>query len=213
MHGLQAVLRLTRTVVHHDAVARIALAETPTWLPLMVMIGLLGCAVPLHLKADIMDVLAAFAQSSDIAAVLWNSIEVAQILATTSMTSPNAKGASSHSFIISSPQLTNPSSAHCCAGLQTELEDVESRAEEYPLTRAFLKLLDALTNVPIPVNLGAGQRTPGFDPYLFYVKDSVFLKFNGRAYRSETEKWQVANSRRQSANHCGLFDDKDASLR
>ena len=76
-------------------------------------------------------------------------------------------------------------------GIQTELEDVESRAEEYPLTRAFLKLLDALTNVPIPPNLGAGHRTPGFDPYLLYVKDSVFLKFNGRAYRNETERWQV----------------------
>lgn len=76
-------------------------------------------------------------------------------------------------------------------GLQTELEDVESRAEEYPLTLAFLKLLDALTNVSIPSNLGTGHRTPGFDPYLFYVKDSVFLKFAGRAYRNESEKWQV----------------------
>ena len=78
------------------------------------------------------------------------------------------------------------------AGLQTELEEVESRAEEYPLTRAFLKLLDVMTNVSIPTNLGTGHRTPGFDPYLFYVKDNVFLKFSGRAYRNETEKWQVS---------------------
>ena len=78
-----------------------------------------------------------------------------------------------------------------CLGIQTELEDVESRAEEYPLTRAFLNLLDTLTNVAIPSNLGTGHRTPGFDPYLFYLKDMVFLKFIGRAYRNETEKWQV----------------------
>ena len=77
-------------------------------------------------------------------------------------------------------------------GLHTELEDVESRAEEYPLTRAFLKLLDVMTDTSIPTNLGTGHRTPGFDPYLFYVKDSVFLKFSGRAYRNETEKWQVS---------------------
>jgi len=76
-------------------------------------------------------------------------------------------------------------------GLQTELEDVESRAEEYPLTRAFLHLLDTMTDIAIPANLGNGNRKPGFDPYLFYVKDSVFLKFIGRAYRNETEKWQV----------------------
>ena len=60
VYGLQSVLRLTRTVVLHDPVARIALA--------------------------------AFALSADIANTLWNNIEVAQILATTSMTSPNVKG-------------------------------------------------------------------------------------------------------------------------
>lgn len=52
----------------------------------------LGCAVPLSLKAEIMEVLAAFAISSDIAYTLWNSIEVAQILATASPLSANAKG-------------------------------------------------------------------------------------------------------------------------
>lgn len=51
-----------------------------------------GCAVPLNLKAEIMELLAAFAQSSDIAYTLWNSIEMAQILATTSTTSSNVKG-------------------------------------------------------------------------------------------------------------------------
>lgn len=81
--------------------------------------------------------------------------------------------------------------------MQTELEDVESRAEEYPLTKAFLKLLDVMTNVSIPATLGTGHRTPGFDPYLFYVKDSVFLKFIGRAYRNETEKWQVCARAKQ----------------
>ena len=44
------------------------------------------------LKAEIMEALAAFALSADIANTLWNNIEVAQILATTSMTSPNVKG-------------------------------------------------------------------------------------------------------------------------
>ena len=51
-----------------------------------------GCAVPLTLKAEIMEVLAAFAQSPDIAYTLWNSIEVAQILATTATVSTNIKG-------------------------------------------------------------------------------------------------------------------------
>lgn len=39
-----------------------------------------------------MEVLAAFAQSPDIAYTLWDSIEIAQILATTASTSSNIKG-------------------------------------------------------------------------------------------------------------------------
>ena len=65
---------------------------------------------------------------------------------------------------------------------------MESQAEEYPLTRAFLTLLDTLTEVPIPPMLGAGHRTPGFHPYLEFVKDIVFLRFDSRAYRHPTEK-------------------------
>lgn len=48
--------------------------------------------MPLSLKAEIMEVLAAFAQSPDIAYTLWNSIETAQILATTATVSFNIKG-------------------------------------------------------------------------------------------------------------------------
>lgn len=65
---------------------------------------------------------------------------------------------------------------------------MESQAEEYPLTRAFLTLLDTLTEVPIPPTLGAGHRTPGFHPYLEFVKDIVLLRFDSRAYRHPAEK-------------------------
>jgi len=42
VQGLQVVLKLMRIILFHDSVARISLAENPTWLPLVVMIGLLG---------------------------------------------------------------------------------------------------------------------------------------------------------------------------
>ena len=73
-------------------------------------------------------------------------------------------------------------------GIQTELEEVESRGEEYPMTRAFLTLLATLTDSPVPAALGAGMRAPGFDPYLEYVRDAVFLKFGSRAYKNPAEK-------------------------
>lgn len=66
---------------------------------------------------------------------------------------------------------------------------MESQAQEYPETRAFLCLLDALTDVPVPPTLGAGQRAQtGFQPYLNYLRDSVLLRFDARSYRFADEK-------------------------
>ena len=56
------------------------------------------------------------------------------------------------------------------------------------MTRAFLTLMDVLTDIPVPAALGAGYRAPGFDPYLDFLKDSVFFKFNTRAYKNPGEK-------------------------
>nr|CAD7442555.1 unnamed protein product [Timema bartmani] len=75
----------------------------------------------------------------------------------------------------------------------TELEEIESRNEEFPLTRALLHLMDVLTNLPVPRLLGAGSRNPGFDPYLQFIMNSVFLRFNTRTYKNPGEKWEVAN--------------------
>lgn len=71
---------------------------------------------------------------------------------------------------------------------QTELEEVEARNEEFPLTRAMLKLLDTLTDVPVPKLLGVGTRTPGFDPYLTFILNNVFLRFHNRSYKNVQER-------------------------
>ena len=69
-----------------------------------------------------------------------------------------------------------------------ELNEIESRCEEYPLTRAFCQLISILVESSFPSNLGAGLRPPGFDPYLQFLRDSVFLRFRTRAYRRAAEK-------------------------
>lgn len=71
---------------------------------------------------------------------------------------------------------------------QAELEEIESRVETYPETRAFMKLLASLTEYPVPGNLGAGYRVPGFEPYLDFLRDSVLMKFKARAYLDINEK-------------------------
>ena len=69
-----------------------------------------------------------------------------------------------------------------------ELNEIEARNETYPETRGFLKLLSSLTDNPIPPSLGTGYRAPGFEPYLQFIRDSVFLKFQSRSYRDTNEK-------------------------
>ena len=73
-------------------------------------------------------------------------------------------------------------------GIQVELDEVEARNEDFPMTLAFLELMNMLTDNPIPAGLGAGYRVPGFQPYLDFLRDSVFLKFNTRAYKKPEQK-------------------------
>lgn len=169
IEGLHAVLMLMKTVSDNDDFSRLALCEHPGWAPLNVLLGLVSCSIPIPLKADMLQVLASLAKSKEIAAQIWNNLETSQILVTIPSTS-----------------------SYQPRGIQTELDEVESRLEEYPLTRAFLTLIDILTNSGIPRTLGAGPRQPGFDPYLFFIVNSVFLKFNSRNYKNPSEKWEIA---------------------
>ncbi|XP_048578619.1 nuclear pore complex protein Nup205 isoform X2 [Nematostella vectensis] len=171
LEGLEAVLRVTERVADQDEVARIALCESQVWLPVASLFGLLGCSIPISLKACILNTLAAFAKSPEIAASMWHTLELAQVLQTVEQPGQTAQGTS---------------------GIQAELNELESRSEVYPETRAFLKLMAALTDIPVPTALGVGYRVPGFEPYLVFLRDQVLLKFSTRAYKDPTEKWQVA---------------------
>lgn len=74
------------------------------------------------------------------------------------------------------------------ASFQVELNEIESSCEEYPLTRGFCHLISTLVESSLPVNLGAGLRVPGLQPYLNFLRDTVFLPFPTRAYRRPAEK-------------------------
>ncbi|KAG7263034.1 LOW QUALITY PROTEIN: hypothetical protein CRUP_009440 [Coryphaenoides rupestris] len=141
------------------------------WTPVVVVLGLLQCSVPPVLKGELLRCLAAFGKSPEIAASLWQSLEYTQILQTVRV--PGQRQA---------------------AGIEVELNEIESSCEEYPLTRAFCQLISTLVESSLPVNLGAGLRAPGFGPYLTFLRDAVFLPFPTRAYRHAAEKWEVADA-------------------
>ncbi|XP_066588183.1 nuclear pore complex protein Nup205-like isoform X2 [Prorops nasuta] len=169
--GLEAVLLVVQVIAKYDEMSRVAICEHPSWKVLPSLIGLVGCTIPILLKATLVRTLAALARSPDSSSTVWQSLEAAQILSTIPTTS-----------------------SYRPRGVQTELEEVESRNEEYPLTRAILELLDVLTDFPIPRLLGVGQRNPGFDPYLYFLVNTVFLRFNTRSYKNPAEKWEVAET-------------------
>jgi len=162
--GLSSVMDLVTVLASRSEQARLAMAEHPGWSVVPSVIGLLSCSVPTQIKAKLMLFLAAIAKTSDIVHPLWQALEAAGLIG----------GQRS--------------------GLVGELEEVEARQEEFPLTRAFLKVLDTLTNVEIPGSLGAGSRQPGFLPYLTFIQDQVLLKFHTRTYKNQSEKWSLASS-------------------
>jgi len=55
------------------------MCDNQQWLPLVTLVGLLTCAVPVKLKAEILHILAAFAKTPHIASAIWLSIESAQV--------------------------------------------------------------------------------------------------------------------------------------
>uniref|UniRef100_A0A8C5QUY0 Nucleoporin 205 n=1 Tax=Leptobrachium leishanense TaxID=445787 RepID=A0A8C5QUY0_9ANUR len=169
LEGLVSFLQLTTVIIEWSESARLALYEHTQWMPVVAMLGLLQCTIPPILKAELLKTLAAFGKSPEIAASLWQSLEYAQILQT--VRAPGQRQAS---------------------GIEVELNEIESRAEEYPLTRAFCHLIGTLVESYFPSNLGAGLRQPGFEPYLQFLLGSVFLRFRTRAYRRPAEKWEVA---------------------
>ena len=166
---MEAVLKLITSVCNYSEAARITIAEHATWQPTFVFVGLLSCSVPTALKAELLHCLSALGKSSDIAFNIWQNIEAAQLINTIPNTSQN----------------------QARQGLFAEIEDIEARNEEYPLTRAVLKLIDTLTDHGLPDGLGTGTRLPGFKPYFNFIRDHIFLKFSTRAYKNPVEKWEI----------------------
>ncbi|CAN7984284.1 unnamed protein product [Ixodes hexagonus] len=169
--ALIAVLQLVETVVRWDEVARLTLADNPQHVPLTLLVHLVGCGVAPELKAAFLETLSAFAVSPEVALKIWQCLEGAQILP-----------------VRQAGLASNPP-----PGIQTELEEVEARNEEFPITRALLKLLSALVDHPLPPSgHGAALLRSGLDPYMDFVREAVFLKFHIRAYKQQEEKWEVA---------------------
>ncbi|KAL1920837.1 uncharacterized protein VTP21DRAFT_11472 [Calcarisporiella thermophila] len=182
-------LKQLKDAVTENPSLRTTLHENREYNAIFNLFRLLTCAVPVELKASILDAIAAFCRpdggvGNDISRSVWDLLEQSQIVHTTRW---DAEG-----------------------GICFELEEIESAKETYPETLSFVQLLNALIHTPhkkvallaglgvvspsIPENLGAGTRIPGITPYINFVLDHVLAKAASRGYSDPAERWKISEA-------------------
>ncbi|CAK1548023.1 unnamed protein product [Leptosia nina] len=164
VEAMIGALKLIAAVAKVDEAACITICENMQWNAVNCMFGLICCHVPIQLKAALCTTLAALGRWASTAPRVWAALEAAHLVSPT-----NDKRA-----------------------LTADLLEVECRMESYPLSRAFLSLLDSLCAAgPLPRALGAGARRPGLDPYIDHVVNKLALPAPHRPYSDPQEKWQM----------------------
>ncbi|KAL7064958.1 hypothetical protein AAHC03_04909 [Spirometra sp. Aus1] len=175
VEALRAVVALITRVALIDPVARAAFATNQQWKLVPVVIGLITCPLPLAMKGDLFTLLSALCQCPSITSDVWHTLCDAKLFA----------------FLDASKQVQKQ-----CAGFHTELDIVEARSEEYPVTQAFLTFLS--TVAPVITEMSPNQSTYSsseiFTKLTHCVMETVFLKHTMRAYRKPTERWDVAGA-------------------
>ncbi|XP_039266585.2 nuclear pore complex protein Nup205-like [Styela clava] len=168
VEGLRAVLQLLAKITQYDDIACLTVYEHPHWNACGGLLGLLQCPVPAVLKGDVLLALNQLARMPEIAVGLLHAFESAMIMeAQTGSTSTGR-------------------------AIEIELEEVESREEQYHMTCSFLKFLCTLTDASNIVSFTATSQSSGFEPYLRFSIELVFLKLMTRSYKSVEEKWEIA---------------------
>jgi len=170
VEALCRFMQLIAVISKHDDIARHAFYENTQWCACEVMFGLLQCPIPVGLKADILLALAYIVQDRDLVPALLQMTQSSKLLQDTSYSVHNKS-----------------------SGIIAELEEVESKDEEYPLTRAFLKYLHSISTTLCDSIISHGNKTSPWpmNDYLNYVIEVVFNKALTRSYNRSEEKWQV----------------------
>ncbi|KAJ2323382.1 hypothetical protein GGH92_010924, partial [Coemansia sp. RSA 2673] len=166
------------------------------------MFSLLGCVVPVALKASLLDAIAAFgeadiaedsAQADNVRQVVgeiarrnWGLLEQSQTLATTAdadaLRLARAGGEAEAERLAPRGLSIGRGAAgrHSRSGIAYELEEIEAAVETYPETRAFVRLVGSLIHVPASA---AGVGDLSRDPALYSEAARSVPADLGSAYR------------------------------
>ncbi|KAJ1961699.1 hypothetical protein IWQ62_003777, partial [Dispira parvispora] len=174
---IESFLRLLHNVVASSIPVRVALFENPQYQVLHTLFDLLGCRVPITLKAAILRTIAAFCQTPiteqvsspdsptlltvELTHQVWHYLEMSQTVVTTHDIAAlqryyqqafvnSSTGSGPGTIQAPAPPAGVPIIRHPSqpGGLLYELEEVESVKEIYPETIAFIHLLLALIHPP-----------------------------------------------------------------
>ncbi|XP_063828601.1 nuclear pore complex protein Nup205-like [Ostrinia nubilalis] len=168
VEAMIAALKLIAAVAIQDEAACASICENLQWDAVNVMFGLICCHVPIQLKAELCLTLGALGSTASTAPRVWCALESAQLVSPT-----DEKRA-----------------------LTADLQEVECRMEDYPLSRAFVSLLLSLCRAGgLPRALGAGTRAPGLAPYAHHVLARLALPAPHRPHADPARRWQVQRAR------------------
>lgn len=184
---LRGFLHVLASVVRHSVTTRDALFMHKEYAPLDRLFGLYACAVPMDLKAALLEALTAFAAHRDgatsarVLQSLWDRLEQTGAIRRVRGEMPRAV---------------------------YELEQVEAVHGRYPGTYQLITFLQAVLPYATPAAQaealvahmhGQGAlpashpfTTSGAAPYLAFVLDDVFLPAAKRTYARATERWSLS---------------------
>ncbi|KAJ1890379.1 hypothetical protein LPJ66_007515, partial [Kickxella alabastrina] len=206
---LRSFLRLCRSVVRYSVVARSSIYDSTDYSPMITMFNLLGCTVPVSLKASLIDTIAAFGELcdetvpdsvrqaiSEMARRSWALLEQSQTLPTTSDIDSlrNTLPAGAHQVPMpeQTPQRgmtigrgsssTNSGGRpwQSRGGIVYELEEIETPVETYPEMRAFVRLVGTLIHASSSAPALSNMER---DPILYTASSPSIPIDLGESYR------------------------------
>ena len=145
-----------------------AIAESQQYLFISNLVGILRCAVPRELKAQILTCFAAFAKSASVAPLIWKEID-------SILPRYNAN-------ILGHQKLWQN-------GIAIEIEEIEVKNEEYPITIGFLELMNVLFSHN-EAGLSLHQQALSESCFRFTL-NSILLKSIYRVFKNDQERWTI----------------------
>lgn len=179
--------------------------------------------------------------AAKIAAQLWTMLESSQALGASSSGSSSQERSLTPRMSVGpgGSSFFGGGGSRLSTGAHHDLETIEAAARMYPVTTSFVNFLKSLTHVParaqdpikvmtgsdgamtpssgppfqgLVLNLGQGQRTPGLEPYVSFVVDTVLLQAGAREYSNPAERWQVTATCLDFVERCLVSYDLSALL-